>query len=91
MIGWGGLQIGFMDTGVAAYSSASCMTNLVWILPALVKLLEKPSGVKCCYWKGLAEVRSHEWQVANYLISTTLTNDVPFGSIVCLYVCMQIY
>ena len=28
------------NTRVAAYSSASCITNLVWVLPALGRLLE---------------------------------------------------
>ena len=38
--------------------------------------------VECCHWKELAEFRSHQWRVDSCLISTTVTNDIPFGSII---------
>ena len=47
----------------------------------------KPCVVRCCYWKGLAEVRFPGWQVVNCLISTTVANDIPFGNIVYQYLC----
>ena len=51
----------------------------------------KPCVVRCCYWKGLAEVRFPGWQVVNCLISTTVANDIPFGSVVYQYLCKHIY
>ena len=80
-----------MDIRVTACSWASCITNLVWVIPALGKLLQNLVLLNAAIERALLKADPPGWQVVNCLIPTTRANDIPFGSVVYQCLCMQIY